>query len=199
MKPKQRTNKRRLIVILFLLASATTIFVLWWTRAESLYQATNRIYNAVRNGDVNVLMSYMKNDEIELNQLTRENFQSFYDNVFKKNLDGFVPEDNIGFTMVESMGALFSSRNYNHPDGRVITLSLVVYKTDGKPIIKTLIKDMLITVLYTQTDPSKPKPSGKEQMTFFAEAIRNILDDLQKTRLPGVVSKRRDGKPCLYT
>lgn len=197
---KKRISKTKLYFVSFVIVVTTIFLIIWMTRKESLYEASRKIHHAVWDGNVRLLMNYMKDSEIELNQLTEDNLKKFCDNIFRKNLEGFTPDDQISFEMMESVGALLSSRVYKHPDGRVTALHLAVYKTDGKPIVGTLISQMLMTILYTQIDDrTKPMPSGKEQMLFHAQAIDKILSQLQNTGLPGLVREQRDGSYRLFT
>ncbi len=197
---KKSASKTKLYFISFIFIIAVFFLIIWLMRKESLYEVSRKIHHAVWDGNVRLLMNYMKDSEIELNQLTEDNFKNFCDNIFRKHLEGFTPDDQISFEMMDSVGALLSSRVYKHPDGRVTALHLAVYKTDGKPIADALISQMLMTILYTQIeDPSKPMPSGKEQMLFHAHAIDKLLPQLQNTGLPGLVREQRDGKYRLFT
>lgn len=196
---KKSSKQFKVFLSITILVSAVIFLYIWLTRTESLYQATKRLHEAVWNGDVDVIMRYMRDDEIEMNQLTRENFKNFVDTIFKKNLEGFTPDKNIDYDMIESTGVLTSSRIYRHPDGRFTALYLLVYKTDKNPIVRRLIEQMLFTVIYTHTDPTKPLPTGKEQMLFNAETIDKMLSDLQKTGLPGIVRKERDDSYRFYS
>lgn len=196
---KRKISKHFKYLSLIVLISAVVFLYIWLTRAESLYQATKRLYDAAWNGDVDVIMRYMRDDEIEMNQLTRENFKNFVDNIFKKRLEGFTPEKNIDYEMIENTGVLTSSRIYRHPDGRFTALYLLVYKTDKNPIVRSLVEQMLFTTIYTYADPTKPLPTGKDQMLFNAETISKLLSDLQRTGLPGLVKKQKDGSYRLYT
>lgn len=185
------TNKK-LAAVLLLCSIVIIIFAYYYIRKEeTLLVSAKRVLNAIENGNVSLLTSYMREEEVKILELNEEKLTKFLD-AFKMRMNGFEKSGDMVLTPSPPLNALILQQEYKHTDGRRSEITITVIRTEkGNKIVSTLYP-LFVSMLLTYWDGSKPYPSGIKKMEFFGSATLQAIPTLKQTGISGFV--RTTGK-----
>jgi len=188
--------KRRYFLIgscISIVVAVIAFFVWWIFLRETLLQAAQKLIRGVENRDARLLMGYMLEEEKELLGLNEEKLKLFLDRITAKRFQGFERYNEPTIFYSEASGILSLTQPYRRRDGREAAIMIQVAKTDEGIKAPTLFTSIFFSSLEYKWPKDKPRNSQIANRVL-ANAVKEILGELRKINIPGIVRNNPMGE-----
>ncbi|SRR5581483_3992612 len=138
-------------------------------------------------------MRYVRDDERQMEGLSRDRLDMFLKTYYQPKLSGFSAVGRPIETFFEFQGIVQLRQKMSNPDGRTITLDIAALESEDGPKVTALMSSLFFNACSAEVPPNSPPPSGIGKFQFWLKVLEQNHDQLQATGISGLMLAKGAG------